>query len=54
MRLLSFLILLSLSLTSFAQVKYPVIENRGQWPEHVVAQVEIGGGQLYIENQGLT
>lgn len=54
MRLLSSLILLSLSLTSFAQVKYPVIENRGQWPEHVVAQVEIGGGQLYIENQGLT
>lgn len=54
MRSVFTLFLLALSLMVSAQATYPVIKNLGQWPNHVNAQVEIGGGQLYIEQQGLT
>jgi gliding motility-associated-like protein len=30
------------------------IENKGQWPEHVHASADIGGGKVFVEEQGFT
>lgn len=41
-------------LTAGGQTDYLFIENKGQWPEHVRAQVELNRGWLYLEDTGLT
>ncbi len=43
-----------LSLGSFAQSHYQLIENKGQWPDQVVSQVELEGGFMFIEKNAFT
>ena len=31
-----------------------LIENRGQWPQHVVASASVAGGKVFLEKNGLT
>ncbi|MEN9348531.1 MAG: hypothetical protein RLZZ77_2042 [Bacteroidota bacterium] len=49
-------ILLGLMMISFLSwgKEYPLIENRGQWPQHVKASTAIEGGRVFLENNGLT
>ncbi|MFY0672461.1 MAG: PKD domain-containing protein [Bacteroidia bacterium] len=35
-----------------AQINF--IENKGQWPQQVIAKSQMGGSAIWIENQGLT
>lgn len=37
-----------------SQVPFPLVENKGQWPDHVSFATEIGNGKLYIEKDGFT
>lgn len=41
-----------LSVNLHAQTKF--IENKGQWPEQVVAKAQTGGSAIWIEKQGIT
>jgi gliding motility-associated-like protein len=32
---------------------YKFIENKGQWPEHILFKADLGGGVLYVQQTGL-
>ncbi|MCH2198769.1 MAG: gliding motility-associated C-terminal domain-containing protein [Flavobacteriales bacterium] len=46
--------LLWLSSTAQEQPYYHYIQNHGQWPDHVVAQVEIENGHFWVEKEAFT
>ncbi|MGB0429657.1 MAG: PKD domain-containing protein [Bacteroidia bacterium] len=46
------IVLLFGGLSAFGQTKF--IENKGQWPQNVVAKAEFSSGAIWIENKGLT
>jgi len=55
MRHLVFLLLfILLAPSAFAQSHYQLIQNKGQWPEQVVSQVELEGGFMFIEKNAFT
>lgn len=49
-----FAILFFANLPSFSQEGFVFIENKGQWPEQVLAATDLPNGRFYIERQGLT
>ena len=51
--LLSFLLIISSSCALLAQ-KVLMIPNKGQWDERIQYSVDLNGGKLYLENQGMT
>lgn len=55
MRHLVFLLFFICSAASaWAQSHYKLIENKGQWPEQVVSQVELESGFMFIEKNAFT
>jgi gliding motility-associated-like protein len=51
--LLTFLLIASSSFALFGQ-KVWMIPNKGQWDERILYNVDLNGGKLYVENQGMT
>lgn len=51
--LLTFLLITTSSFALFAQ-KVWMIPNKGQWDERIQYSVDLNGGKLYVENQGMT
>lgn len=55
MRLILCLLLLTLSPTIFGQEERVWMHpNRGQWHKNILQKVEVIGGEMYVENHGLT
>lgn len=41
-------------LTAGCLAQYTLVKNEGQWPDHVLAQADLGHGQVFFEKGGLT
>jgi len=57
MRLLSItILLLALPLTNWAHgdIKFPFVENKGQWDNRISFNVTLPSGNLFLEKRGFT
>lgn len=54
MRCLASFIVVVLSFTAQGNTGIPLVENKGQWPAHVVASAGVEGGRWFLEKGGFT
>jgi hypothetical protein len=43
-----------LSMAAQAAPRFPLVENKGQWPSRVVASASVESGRLFLEKNGIT